>query len=872
MATKFFLATCKSKKTKHPKGDFQIQFPVTGTTQVQAKEAAWAKLSELDEQGTIEFFQVPALSRIEEDEYNSLLEDDLSQESELDETFEEYEQDTSNSDREWPQLNESGFYPKDAPDRITSSIKEGDLTAAIAVIEAKSNVWVMGYQYVTPSAKYTKPCAHENGEFETLEDAITEAAEIIHNLAEFQSQHGEEKEFATKVYNFCFYDDLMSQLPSEPEPIEDQMDVEEVATLPHQLDIDVAVFDLSETKRLEMAIKEVDGKFYESVEFTDSANPSSNEGNIRTFTDKGKTTEANAITHAMGKAGDWLFRNGDMKAGKSFFSGNLYESFKDAIKYQIVLNVDEQEDLEEPEEIEEEALEEIETNVVSLPSKVSEHDSHDEMQVIVKGFLEPVDNAHLELSAKDFQSAAAKLEIVIGELRQEHKNQLNIVYTLQAFGNHEWTDSSEIIACFMNIRVLRSIMKSKVVLNQVPKETWKYPQIHKALKDLVDNMKTLPESFVKQNADRDEMIRIAYQNITSNLTDETNIDELVKAISTIKNPSILTNVQVVNFVNGFTVANDEEQAQSEPEPTQSDETEEIEQSQEEVEEVEPEATESETKESEPQEPEPVPAKVTKLDPEYLKKENLELWSKGFHTDLNFTKQDPSSGRTSITTQYRIMKCTEIFGPVGIGWGYEVLREWIVKGAPMIINGDINPDLRDEVHKVEIRFWYMKDGKRAEFTQYGDTRKLYMARGGYFVHDDECEKKSLSDALGKAMSMIGISADIYLGMHDDDAIKLQTAASKQAAQNVRALEHEAKETEKALNKAKSYTDKMESAPSLAEIKRLEKIALAALEALPIRGDAAIKKKEKAIEGVKEKAQTTIDQYKAELTQNSEVANG
>ncbi|UPR37661.1 hypothetical protein H9K57_08610 [Vibrio parahaemolyticus] len=48
--------------------------------------------------------------------------------------------------------------------------------------------------------------------------------------------------------------------------------------------------------------------------------------------------------------------------------------------------------------------------------------------------------------------------------------------------------------------------------------------------------------------------------------------------------------------------------------------------------------------------------------------NMGIWNQSFKTDLNFTKQDPSTGRLSINAQYRQMKATEIFGPRGKGWG------------------------------------------------------------------------------------------------------------------------------------------------------------------------------------------------------------
>ncbi|WP_170962478.1 hypothetical protein, partial [Vibrio sp. F13] len=260
--------------------------------------------------------------------------------------------------------------------------------------------------------------------------------------------------------------------------------------------------------------------------------------------------------------------------------------------------------------------------------------------------------------------------------------------------------------------------------------------------------------------------------------------------------------------------------------------------------------------------------IADLPEDYQSNPNLALFMQGFETDLAFTKQD-HNGRLSIKTQYRIMRATEIWGPIGVGWGYEVKREWTVKGAPIIMNGAIT-EHHEQVHKCEIIFWYMHEGKRIEFTQYGDTRKLYMSQYGKFIHDDEVEKKSLSDALGKAMSMTGICADIYLGTYDDSGVMNKAEQMNLAKKKVQALEFDGQASEAALTKAKSYTDKFANAPSLAEIKRLEKLAIAALDAMPKSDNESREKQEKCIERVKQQAQEAIHTFTQDLQAHKEKA--
>ncbi len=254
---------------------------------------------------------------------------------------------------------------------------------------------------------------------------------------------------------------------------------------------------------------------------------------------------------------------------------------------------------------------------------------------------------------------------------------------------------------------------------------------------------------------------------------------------------------------------------------------------------------------------------------YQNNPNLALFMKGFKTDLQHVKPD-QNGRLSIKTQYRIMKATEIWGPIGVGWGYNVLREWIDTGAPIVMNGEIT-QFFEQIHKLEIEFWYLHEGEKVSFTQYGDTRKLYLARGGYFVHDDEVEKKSLSDALGKAMSMTGICADVYLGTYDGDNLINKTEQFNLANRQLKQLEFDGQAADAAIAKAKTYTDKFSTAPSLAEIKRLEKLATTALEAYPTPDDDSKRKKQKAIGAIAIQAQNAIDDFTKDLKQQ-EQANG
>ncbi|KAB0502806.1 hypothetical protein [Pseudomonas lini] len=170
--------------------------------------------------------------------------------------------------------------------------------------------------------------------------------------------------------------------------------------------------------------------------------------------------------------------------------------------------------------------------------------------------------------------------------------------------------------------------------------------------------------------------------------------------------------------------------------------------------------------------------------------NMQIWEKVSTTDTRYTKAAEVGGQkiTSLNGTAMIMKATEVFGPVGIGFGWSVMEERFDEGSEMISGeGDKRLVLGRELnHTIKIRFWFELDGKRGEIEQYGCTRYLYKSKYGTTT-DGEAPKKSLTDAIKKSLSMLGFSADVFLGMFDDtgyveqlkDEERLEDAADKDA---------------------------------------------------------------------------------------------
>lgn len=161
-------------------------------------------------------------------------------------------------------------------------------------------------------------------------------------------------------------------------------------------------------------------------------------------------------------------------------------------------------------------------------------------------------------------------------------------------------------------------------------------------------------------------------------------------------------------------------------------------------------------------------------------DNLALWKRVFKTDERFTKAfTQNGGGTSINGTYLTMMATKEFGMKGIGWGVDIIEERFDNGAPITRKTQVSennqaweviPDgngglLTEKHHVIKIRLWYLVNGVRGEEYAYGSTPYIYGSKYGP-ICDGEAAKKSLTDATKKALSGLGFSGDIFMGLYDN----------------------------------------------------------------------------------------------------------
>ncbi len=129
--------------------------------------------------------------------------------------------------------------------------------------------------------------------------------------------------------------------------------------------------------------------------------------------------------------------------------------------------------------------------------------------------------------------------------------------------------------------------------------------------------------------------------------------------------------------------------------------------------------------------------------------NMDLWNAVSTTDPKNTKHiNQRGGFTAITAYSQIQAATEQFGPVGKGWGWEIVEFTYPPNDTMI---------------VHLRMWH-KD-MATSFSVCGQA-SLYT-KGADPKPDDDCAKKAVTDGITKGLSYLGFNADVFLGKFDDN---------------------------------------------------------------------------------------------------------
>lgn len=173
--------------------------------------------------------------------------------------------------------------------------------------------------------------------------------------------------------------------------------------------------------------------------------------------------------------------------------------------------------------------------------------------------------------------------------------------------------------------------------------------------------------------------------------------------------------------------------------------------------------------------------------------NLRHWDRFADIDPKFTKAITGKAYkgTSPNPQYVIRCLTEIFGPVGEGFGWRILVE------------GFQPLGEKTLHWCRIEFWHTD--RVNVFESYGQTLAAYPTSSGGFMVDEDAPKKSLTDAIIKAASHLGIAANIFLGRWDDQKYVAAVNAEYRADEKAKGAPKDDAPTSETHRDAKAIAD-------------------------------------------------------------------
>lgn len=138
------------------------------------------------------------------------------------------------------------------------------------------------------------------------------------------------------------------------------------------------------------------------------------------------------------------------------------------------------------------------------------------------------------------------------------------------------------------------------------------------------------------------------------------------------------------------------------------------------------------------------------------KENLKLWKSVEKTPPDMTKDVKFGKRhyTAIDPQWQLRVATALWGPYGHRWG---LRNLDCKLVDVHEHDDKGSYLASAVILYAV-FFYPLDGQEVSFPMLNEDK---------FRPGDDTLKKLTTNTRSKALSLLGFSADVFLGKFDDE---------------------------------------------------------------------------------------------------------
>lgn len=135
--------------------------------------------------------------------------------------------------------------------------------------------------------------------------------------------------------------------------------------------------------------------------------------------------------------------------------------------------------------------------------------------------------------------------------------------------------------------------------------------------------------------------------------------------------------------------------------------------------------------------------------------NMEIWGKVCTPPsmaLKEIKAGDLKGYSDISPMWRIQVLTDVFGPCGLGWYYEITKKWTETGVQESL-----------MCFVDVNLFVKYDGEWSKPIQgTGGSMLINKFKTAGLKNSDEGYKMALTDALSVAMKSLGVAAQVYSG--------------------------------------------------------------------------------------------------------------
>lgn len=185
-------------------------------------------------------------------------------------------------------------------------------------------------------------------------------------------------------------------------------------------------------------------------------------------------------------------------------------------------------------------------------------------------------------------------------------------------------------------------------------------------------------------------------------------------------------------------------------------------------------------------------------------ENMELYNAARSVPaeaLRLIQAGRLKGKSDINPMWRIKKLTELFGPCGFGWWYEIVEKHIVA---------------DELTGQKAAFvdilLFCKDKDTGVISHgipgTGGSMFVEQEKSGKHL-SDECFKMALTDAISVAAKAIGVAADVYF---EKDSTKYNKDKPEAAARAAAEAEEKQRQYDLVITEVKAMLEMVVDAES------------------------------------------------------------